>query len=213
MREAVTMASSLRRVGISQRQMHLADRDEWRDALDTRLAALVWSLGLCPVPLANAVPDVTAYLDALGIDAVLLSGGDDLGATPQRDAFERALLDEAGRRGIPVLGICRGLQLINDACGGSLVEIEGHVSTRHVLSGEGFDEGRTVNSFHGYGITPETLGAQLEPLAKAPDGSVEAARHRRLPWTGIMWHPEREDSLHPADRTLLLAALSGEHDA
>lgn len=204
------MASDLRRVGITQRQMYLADRDEWRDALDTRLAALVWSLGLCPVPLANAVPDVAAYLDALRIDAVLVSGGDDLGATPQRDAFERVMLDEAGRRGLPVLGICRGLQLMNDVCGGSLVKVEGHVSTRHALSGEGFDAERTVNSFHAHGILPETLGAELEPLAKAPDGSVEAVRHRRFPWTGIMWHPEREESLHPSDRLLLLAALSGE---
>ena len=199
-----------RRVGITQRQMLLAEREETRDALDTRLAALLWSLGMCPVPLANAVSDVADYLDAAGVEALVLSGGDDLGRTPQRDGFERAVLGVAERQGLPVLGICRGLQLINDVCGGTLVAVDGHVATRHGLVGSGVAAGRTVNSFHRFAITPDTLGDRLEPFAHAHDGTVEAVRHATLPWTAIMWHPERDVPVDDADHLLIRAALSGD---
>ena len=86
------VAAERRRVGITQRQMAFAERKETRDALDTRLPSLLWALGMCPVPLANAVIDVADYLDAAGIEALVLSGGDDLGETPQRDTFERSAL-------------------------------------------------------------------------------------------------------------------------
>jgi putative glutamine amidotransferase len=198
----------MRRIGITQRQVAVEGRDEVRDALDRRLATLLWSEGLCPVPLANAIDDVAAYVAALGLEGLVLSGGDDLGATPERDIFERACLAVARERGLPVVGICRGLQMINVVCGGTLDAVEGHVAVRHTVSGSLIDGTREVNSFHALGVRPEGLGLDLEALAVAPDGTIEALGHRHLPWRAMMWHPERDEPTDPRDRAFLRAVLA-----
>jgi putative glutamine amidotransferase len=198
----------MRRIGITQRQVAVEGRDEVRDALDRRLAALLWSEGLCPVPLANAIDDVTAYVDALGLDGFVLSGGDDLGATPERDTFERACLAVARENDLPVVGICRGLQMINVACGGTLDAVEGHVAVRHTVTGPLIDGTREVNSFHALGVRADGLSHDLEALAVAPDGTIEALGHRHLPWRAIMWHPERDEPTDSHDRAFLRSVLA-----
>jgi len=198
----------MRRVGITQRQVSVEGRDERRDALDVRLSALLWSEGLCPVPLANAIDDVAGYIDALSLDALVLSGGDDLGVTPERDAFESGCLAVARALAMPVLGICRGLQVINVTCGGTLTSVAGHVAVRHQVTGAFVGGSREVNSFHAHGVTSEGLAPELEALAHAPDGSVEALRHRELPWWAIMWHPERDEPTDSSDRAMLRSVLA-----
>jgi N5-(cytidine 5'-diphosphoramidyl)-L-glutamine hydrolase len=210
---------TIRRVGITQRQVHVSDRGESRDALDTRLARLVWDLGYAPVPLANAVADddrgveagteaAQAYLSALGLDAIVLSGGDDVGDPPARDRMERAALGLAARDGLPVLGICRGLQVMHVISGGRLEEAVGHVATRHVVAGPTVAR-RQVNSFHRWVIGADATMPEFEALAWAEDGTVEAMRHRRLPWVGMMWHPEREGPFVEEDLAMVAAALAG----
>jgi gamma-glutamyl-gamma-aminobutyrate hydrolase PuuD len=203
------------RVGITQRQVRVEDRGELRDCLDTRLASLVWRLGRAPVPLSNAVADedrgteaAEDYLSALALDAIILSGGDDVGHPPARDRMERAALRFAARGGLPVLGICRGLQVMHVVSGGRLEAVGGHVATRHVVEGPTVAR-REVNSFHHWGIGAGASMPEFEPLAWAEDGTVEAMRHRRLPWVGMMWHPEREEPLVAEDLAMVAAALSG----
>lgn len=198
--------SRTRRVGVTQRQVDLPERGEVRDALDARLPRLLWELGFVPVPIANDVADADAYLDALDIDALLLSGGDHVGEPPARARVERAALDLALRRGIPVLGICRGMQVIVTACGGTLVPADGHVATRHPVDGP-LTGAREVNSFHAFGVMPDGLPEVLRPVAHAPDGTVEAVRHAVHPWTAIMWHPERERPFNADDLDLVAGAL------
>lgn len=205
----------LRRIGITQRTMVLAERGESRDTLDVRLARLVWELGLTPIPLTNALAEndadpavVLTYLSSLGLDAVVLSGGDDVGDPPARDRTERAVLALAEREGLPVLGICRGMQLLNVFLGGSLTPVDGHVATRHAIEGPAFQR-REVNSFHRFAIAPDGLGPDLVALAHADDGTVEAVRHLQRPWTGMMWHPEREAPFVEEDLMLVASALHG----
>jgi len=164
-------------------------------------------------------------------DGLLLSGGNadvspatygedphpELGVTtPHRDAHELALLAEARRRGIPVLGICRGIQVVNVAYGGTLYqdlpsqfpETLGHVQTRHrsephhevaVAEGsrlyEAVGSSIGVTSFHHQAV--KELGTGLVAVAVAPDGLVEAVEARDQRWlVAVQWHPEMS---HVAD--------------
>jgi len=93
------------------------------------------SLGLLPVPTPNMLSDLHAWLDALGIEGVVLSGGGDIGPDAygqpnngaievhrERDRTEWGLLDWAIAHRRPVLGICRGIQVLNVYFGGQLIQ-------------------------------------------------------------------------------------------
>lgn len=203
-------------VALTQRVEDLADRGERRDALDQAWTPWVLGGGDLPAPVPNTLADPVAHLVALGAGALVLTGGNDLAhlpgaqhAAPERDATERGLLDHATAVGLPVLAVCRGMQMLVHHWGGTLARIDGHVARPHdlvpVVDPPWSLRGGPVNSFHDWGV--ETLGSDLVPIAHAPDGSVEAVAHRTLPQVGLMWHPERAPR-DGADRTLL-AALVG----
>ena len=189
----------MKRIGITQRRDGVPNRAEVRDALDVNWAALLWDLGILPIPLCSDIENAQAYLQALDLDGFILSGGNDIGEMPKRDALESTILEYAKTHKRPVLGVCRGMQFINHIQGGSLIKVQGHVATMHErLMGEWAGElgvGQ-VNSFHNYAITAETLGEDLIPLANTEDGVIEAIKHTDHPWLVIMWHPEREKKLN-----------------
>lgn len=195
----------MRRIGITQRLDQVPGRDEYRDALDARWANLLWPLGYLPVLLSSGISDIEAYLEALELEGLLLSGGNDLGEAQNRDRLEEHLLDFARKKSLPVLGVCRGMQMMNCYLDGQLQRVEGHVATRHELQGSwaenyGFQK---VNSFHNEAILPEGLGDDLEILASSDDGVIEAFKHSKWPWLGIMWHPEREIPYSAQDLRLI----------
>ncbi|MEM6595521.1 MAG: gamma-glutamyl-gamma-aminobutyrate hydrolase family protein [Pseudomonadota bacterium] len=184
------MSDPKRKIGLTMRTVQAEGYDEPRDAL-----AQLW-----PAFLATALPDadwmylpnlpadrIVPYCEAWGINALILTGGEDAGRSKLRDESEAALLAWADSCALPVLGICRGLQFMVLAAGGQLEPVADHVAQRHGLTGA-YDW--QVNSYHGLGVMklPNTYRA----LAHAPDGSVEAIQHTTLPWEGWMWHPERE---------------------
>ena len=172
-------------------------RGERRDALDQSWAALLAACDLIALPMPNRPEVATSLFEATEIAGLLLTGGNDLarygGDAPERDETERRLLQLARARHLPVLGVCRGMQVIQDAFGVTLAKVAGHVAQRHRLDGVASE----VNSFHGFGATATV--APLEVLARAPDGVVEAIRHRDEPILGQMWHPERESPYDAAD--------------
>lgn len=207
-----------RRVAVTMRVDVYAGYGERRDAFDQRWTALLQSLGMVPVPVPNGLAQLEDWTQSLGVAAVLLTGGNDVGqpsvravSAPERDTTERELLLLARQRRWPVLGVCRGLQMMNVHCGGGLSAVTGHVAIRHELRSASAavprfftaDASRDVNSFHAQGIAAVDLAAELAAVYQDANGGIEAVEHRQLPWAGIMWHPEREPVLDAADRHLL----------
>lgn len=154
-------------------------------------------------------------MDAEGYDGLVLCGGGDpdpilygqanrgsYGIDAMRDRKELSCVHSFLKAQKPILGICRGMQLLNVAFGGSLTQ---HLPTAqlhqgvgeevwHDLTTEGYLKnlyGRklSANSSHHQGI--DRLGRGLLPAAWAPDGLVEAFWHERAAVLGVQFHPER----------------------
>jgi N5-(cytidine 5'-diphosphoramidyl)-L-glutamine hydrolase len=210
----------MKRLAITQRVELVACRGERRDCLDQRWLDLSFAIGFVPCPLPNvAQPHVPDILAANQPDAIILSGGNDLThlnpesstVAPERDAFEEALIDAAINRNIPVLGVCRGMQVVNMHLGGTLTPIGGHVGKDHPLKLLGNHPAVVpdwVNSYHDWGIPRDRLAESLVPLAEDSDGHVECFVHESLAIAGIMWHPERFTPFRQTDINLIKRFLS-----
>ena len=150
-------------------------------------------------------------------DALLLPGGGDMepwrygqsnqgsrNLQPDRDEAELELLNQFTQMRKPVLGICRGLQVINVFFGGTLIQdLPGHsaiggtdryhrIRTEDLMLQRLFGRTMIVNSAHHQAI--DRVGADLMPLQWAADGTMEAIRHKELPVWAFQWHPERMGS-------------------
>jgi putative glutamine amidotransferase len=197
------------KIGVSQRRVFLADRNEERDAIDIRLIGLLWDLGFLPIPLISGIIDHREYLDDLSLDGFVLSGGNDIGECEDRDELEIEILKFSTKLNLPVLGICRGMQLINQFQKGKLRKVENHTAVCHKVSGLLFNgANETVNSFHDYGILEDILGNDLDVLAAADDGVIEALEHSEYHWLGIMWHPERNTKASEIDKKIIFNHLN-----
>ncbi len=197
----------MKTVAVSQRIDHYPDRKERRDALDQKLSAFLTECGFVPLPVPNGLTKETAgqgaqslnelenWLATFNPNAVLLSGGNDVGSCPDRDRTEKELIEFSAKKNLPVLGICRGMQMMATLAGSSLRKVTGHVRTRHVLEGEGISG--EANSYHDMSVDSCPIGYHI--LARSEDGEIEAIRHDEYSWEGWMWHPEREERFDVRD--------------
>ncbi|MEO6525702.1 MAG: gamma-glutamyl-gamma-aminobutyrate hydrolase family protein [Gemmatimonadaceae bacterium] len=198
---------------------------------------------------AGLLPLVLPVLDASDADAALdgmaglvLTGGEDVnpvryGATPHpelgdvhdgRDAFETALVHAARARALPTLAICRGVQILNVALGGTLIQDipaecpgaivhdgdwarsarvhEVNVAAGSRLASAMGTERPVVNSMHHQAVG--SVAPVLAAVAHAPDGLVEGVEWPGDDWwmVGVQWHPEElTASAEPWDRALFAA--------
>lgn len=189
-------------VAITQRVAVVPEHGERRDCLDQAWARFIAACGLLPLALPNVLDVALAMFARPEVAGLVLTGGNDLtavgGDAPERDLTERALLDAAESRRLPVIGVCRGMQVIQQRYAVPLRRVHGHVTPRQSIDIEGNEA--EVNSYHNFGA-----GESRPPLstwAQARDGIVKAIRHSDKPMTGIMWHPERNTPFAERDIAL-----------
>lgn len=132
------------------------------------------------------------------LDMVIFTGGD---ASPHRLLVETRLLTQCYIQNKSVLGICHGAFFINELEQGVNGTVENHQDTEHKVILE--DQECTVNSHHTNQIME--VGADLNAIAHADDGSIEAFKHKIRPVWGLVWHPERmEVPVLPSDLRSLI---------
>jgi putative glutamine amidotransferase len=203
--------------------------NEPADLLPATYADAIAAAGAVPLllPPVTGLADLDAAADAVvaGVDGLLLSGGPDVdplrygaAADPmtgaprtQRDAWEIALTAAALRRDLPLLGVCRGMQVLAVALGGSLqqhlpdvVGSEAHQPTvgvhgRHEVSfapdsrlAAVIGTQTDVATYHHQAV--ERLPEETKAIGWAPDGTVEAFEVCGAAWAfGVQWHPEVHD--------------------
>ncbi|HUH53943.1 MAG TPA: gamma-glutamyl-gamma-aminobutyrate hydrolase family protein [Microbacteriaceae bacterium] len=212
-------------IGISGRKLlgHQLDMpagfaDAPLDLYFSEYADSVAQAGGLPIHLSPAGgPGIIKHLDAL-----VIAGGEDVdsrryGEAPgphsgpysvERDEFEFSLVEKAIEQGIPILGVCRGHQLINVAFGGSLIqhleigEGESHAAltyyrkhkshtvaiTKDSVLGRIYGENIKVNSYHHQAV--KEPGKGVVPIAWAEDGVIEGFEVEDRPIIGVQWHPE-----------------------
>lgn len=207
------------------------------------------------IPVILVPVDADEIDDVLDrVDGLLFTGGGDIspvayGAEPEesvigisveRDTFEFELVQRAHDRKMPVMGICRGMQVINVALGGTLVQdLPSHTGVHdHDVAGEGVYEPHlqanvddntrlstvvgaglhSINSIHHQAV--DELGEGLSVVASAIDGTVEAIDHDDLDWPfiAVQWHPEflgmRDDGTsHELFASLVASAAKYRADA
>ena len=218
------------------------DGDTSRVRLTAAYVTALENAGLIPLivpPLANA-DAASAILDSVA--GLVLTGGEDVdparygekrhekvrSVNPARDATEAALIKEAKERGTPVLAICRGIQILNVALGGTLVQdIPSQCETKIAHDEESARDSRTheisvepgsliatavgtehltVNSFHHQSVKRVADGMRV--TARSPDGIIEGIESTDEDWwvMAVQWHPEEmTDSAEPWDRGLFQA--------
>src|SRR5918994_602172 len=215
-------------------------------APNVRAVATAGGVPIILPPQGDSIDELIAVIDGL-----LLSGGPDVdpvrygdsyvhpatyGIDPDRDQFEIDLFDSARRHGIPTFGICRGIQVMNVALGGTLIqdvatEHPGAADIGHRQHERGLEDSAVghalsavepaplpifgnndlgVNSFHHQAI--RDLAPNLVPVAYSPDGLVEAVVLRgNSEVFGVQWHPElmfERDDAHLRPFALLVDAAA-----
>ena len=176
--------------------------------------------GHVPVVISRFGTDEQFDVLVSKLDVLILTGGEDVdparynaAKSPKlgtvnapRDDFDFRLLDAARRRNLPVIGICRGCQLLNIAFGGTLwqdipsefpVKDVQHRNVYHRISIEPNSRfarvtgvtNALVNSYHHQAV--KAVGSGFTATAKASDGVIEALEHENGVWLGVQWHPEQ----------------------
>ena len=144
------------------------------------------------------------------INLLIIPGGNDvsnsLNTSKIRNSIEINLIKICFKKKIPILGICRGAQLLNKSFGGKIKKVKKHMRTRHNISFVNKEIVKkkllNVNSFHNDGIKKNDLSKAFKMLASDMDDNVEMFISKDKKMIGTMWHPEREKNTQLLDNLI-----------
>ena len=206
------------RVGVTMRRSDSTSYLEARDAISHDWVRFFEQHNLIPILIPSVTRDPLGLIRSLGLQALLISNGEDVvtdddstAVNEARNQLEGTLLAYAFARRMPVIGVCRGLHVVQHFLGGPvcprLPNAADHVARvhplawhHHLLQGHELKEG-TTNSFHAQGVLRADLAADLLCLASCGE-VVEAVVHKQRPIVALQWHPERENSHLAADHLI-----------
>jgi len=194
----------IKKIGISLRIETIKKYEEKRDSLSHDWIDFFERLNFLPILIPNKLHNPELFLKEMKLDGLILSGGDNIGDDPVRDVTEKKIINFALFHKIPLLGVCRGMQVLNQFFGGKIISngSSSHVAKNHPIeiinskfpNFHNFQK-LEVNSFHNNLINNEILGDKLIPFAIFKnDETIEGFYHQDLPVVGVMWHPERDNS-------------------
>ena len=144
------------------------------------------------------------------INLLIIPGGNNvsniLRTSKIRNSIEINLIKICLKKNIPILGICRGAQLLNKNFGGKIKKVKNHMRTRHKIF---FTDNKiikknflNVNSFHNYGIKKNDLSKVFNMLAIDKDENIEMFISNNKKIIATMWHPEREKNTQILDNLI-----------
>ncbi len=202
-------------IGVTQQVKEDERSQTTYDFLDQQWSSYLSNLGFIPIIIPNfkACQDLDRYLAAVKLDGLILSGGNDLAVTNSRsvsvlrDQVEKRLISFALTQNIPLLGVCRGMQILNVYFGGTIQTVDEHVKKNHTVTFKSEESGE-VNSYHNWGIKDVNLAEDMEVLARSDDGVAECVGHNEYQVLGIMWHPERFNKAQYMTDQLIMGFLS-----
>ncbi|MFN8673252.1 MAG: gamma-glutamyl-gamma-aminobutyrate hydrolase family protein [Candidatus Sericytochromatia bacterium] len=193
----------MKKIAITQRLIENNSYYELRDCLDTNWNRLFQHLNFVQIILPTNC-DFETYHYELNIDGIILSGGNDLNSINSnnlsniRDNFEKNLIRYAINNNIPILGICRGMQILGEFFGLELEKVTSHINLKHEITinknskyYESLSKIKEVNSYHNYSI--KNIDNNFIVSAFSKDNKIEAIEHKNLKIFAQMWHTEREE--------------------
>ena len=202
----------MKKVAITQKLDNDPNFGEIKNSLDIEWQKFLLPLNLIPIPIPIDI-GLSSY-QFIGLDGLILTGGNDLSScsgskiSKMRDYHEISCIKYAIKNNIPIIGVCRGMQLIAEYFGSTLKKVKNHVNITHGLKTIDSSEDlryikkiEQVNSFHNYAI--DNLSNQLSIVALSQeDNTIEAIKHKKYKIFAQMWHPERP---------LLFSKLNAKH--
>ena len=184
----------MKKIAISLRVASIGKYEEKRDSISYDWLKFFNKLDSFPILIPNLIQDLELFLDEVKIDGIILSGGDNVGENEMRDSTEKRIITYGIKKNLPIIGICRGMQVLNLNFNGKVRfnEAINHAGEKHEIQLK--EEKLIINSYHNNLIKNEDeLGDNLKSIAIASnDKTIEGFKHEKLPVFGIMWHPERE---------------------
>jgi len=183
-------------IGITQRETSL--NKESYDSLDIRWSNFFLKCNLIPILLPNNLSVAEKILEKINFGGFVFTGGGkirSLGGDDSRECIEDKILSICINKNLPLIGVCRGMQKIQDFFNISIYEVEGHIMKKQdiIINNKNIEK----NSFHNYGTKDSSK--EFDVWASSYDNVIKAIHHNKYNISAMMWHPERLKPFHDDD--------------